>query len=50
VLSKVGLQMPRDLASICSNTYKSTNNGYDNITPKHENKLHKNILRVAMKP
>jgi hypothetical protein len=49
VLLQVGLQVPRDLASTCSNTYNQANNGYVNITPKHKNKLRKNILRVATK-
>jgi hypothetical protein len=42
---KVGLQVPRHLASTYSNTYNQSNNIYGNITPKHKNKLCKNILR-----
>jgi hypothetical protein len=49
VLLQVGLQVPHGLASTCSNTYNQANNGYVNITPKHKNKLRKNILHVATK-
>jgi hypothetical protein len=49
VLLQFGLQIPRDLASTCSNTYNQENNGYGNITPKHMNKQRKNILHVAMR-
>jgi hypothetical protein len=35
------------LAATRSNTYNQANNGYGSITPKHMNKLRKNILRVA---
>jgi hypothetical protein len=33
---KVGLQIPRHVASTCSNTYNQANNGYGNIAPKME--------------
>jgi hypothetical protein len=45
--TKVGLRIPRDLASTRSNTYNQANNGYGNITPKHMNKQRKNILHVT---
>jgi hypothetical protein len=44
---KVGLLIPRHPTSTRSNTYNQANNGYGNITPKHMNKHHKNILRAA---
>jgi hypothetical protein len=44
---KLGLKIHSHLAYTRSNTYNQANNGYGNITPKHKNKLRKNILRVA---
>ena len=43
----VGRRVPRHLTSTRSNTYNQANNGYGNITPKHKNKLRKNILSDA---
>ena len=46
-LHQISLQISRHLASKRSNTYNQANNWYGDITPKHMNKQHKNILRNA---
>jgi hypothetical protein len=35
---KFGLQIPRDLTSTHSNTYKYGDNGYNNVTPEFKGK------------
>jgi hypothetical protein len=46
---KVGLQIPHHHDSTRSKTYNQANNGYGNITPKHNKKLNISILHVVMR-